>query len=186
MAAARFDDHRRVCERGRPPYLADAVAASPQLRRDIGNALAAGISPRRYAGWEPSTGCAYDEQGRISHTVPEPEWDELDNALVDALENWQAGVHTCGHHESEQLDPDAVFVAGYTVCKACQALQAAQEKQAKTDKPEREAGHNPDFPRRWRIRTASRAQVSREAAERAARKTPQQRMDEAIAQLEQS
>lgn len=143
------------------------------------------MSPRRYAGWEPHTRYIYDDTGRTLSTVPEPEWDEFDNALVDALENWQAGVHSCGHHESEQADPDAVFVAGYTVCKACEALQAAQEKQAKTDEPERKRGHNPDFARWWRLLVKSRAQLQQEAAERAGWKSPQERMNEAIARLEQ-
>ncbi len=127
----------------------------------------------------------YDDTGRISRTVPEPEWDEFDNALVDAWENWQAGVHSCGHHESEQLDPDALFVAGYTVCAACQALQAAQEKQSTVDKPERKKGRNPDFPRRWQVNRRSRAEAQQAAVDRATRKTPQQRMDEAVARLDQ-
>lgn len=143
------------------------------------------MSPRRYAGWEPRTRYVYDDAGRILHTEPEPEWGELDNALVDALENWQAGVHTCGHHESEQLDPDAVFVASYTVCKACATLQAAQEKQAKADEPERKRGRNPDFARWWRLLVKSRAQLIQEAAERAGRKSPQEQMNEAVAKLNQ-
>jgi hypothetical protein len=117
--------------------------------------------------------------------VSEPEWDEFDNALVDEWEDWRAGVHSCGHHESEQTDPDAVFVAGYTVCAACQALQAAQEKQATTDKPQREKGRNPDFPRRWQVNRRSRTQLARKVAEAATRKSPQQLMDEAVARLDQ-
>ena len=141
------------------------------------------MSPRRYAGWEPRTSYLYDNTGRITHTQPEAEWNELDHALIDELANWQSGVHSCGHNEDEQHDPDAVFVAGYSVCKACEALQAAQEKQAKIDAPERKKGRNPDFPRRWTVRLRSRVQLQREAAERAGRKTPQQMMDEAVAKL---
>lgn len=138
------------------------------------------MSPRRYAGWEPRTIYSYDDQGRVIHTQPEPEWDELDNALLDALLNWQAGLHTCGHHESEQLDPDAAFAAGFTVCKACEALQQAQLKQAALDKPDIKAGRNPDFPRRWQVALRSRADMVAASA----RKTPQQLMDEALAKLD--
>ena len=90
----------------------------------------------------------------------------------------------CGHHESEQADPDLVHVAGYTVCKACEALQKAQEKQAEIDKPERKRGRNPDYARWWRILTKSRAQLQREAVEKAGRKSPQQLMNEAVARLD--
>ena len=142
------------------------------------------MSPRRYAGWEPATRYTYDEHNRLLSSVAEPEWDEFDNALLDELLNWQAGVHSCGHHESEQLDPDAIFAAGYTTCKACVALQAAQVKQAEADKPAIKAGKNPDYPRRWQVMLKSRAEMSQQAAERADRKTPQQLMNEAVAGLD--
>ena len=142
------------------------------------------MSPRRYAGWEPTTRYLYDDQGRLVSSSADPEWDEFDNALLDELLNWQAGVHSCGHHESEQLDPDAVFAAGYTVCKACEALQRAQVAQAETDKPAVKAGKNPDFPRRWTVLLKSRAELGRVAAEQADRKSPQQLMNEAVSKLD--
>lgn len=144
------------------------------------------MSPRRYAGWEPRTTYHYSEDGRVEWTEPEPEWDEWDTALVDELLNWQAGLHTCGHHETDTADRGNLYVAGYTICRACEALQRAQEKQSETDKPARKAGRNPDYPRRWRVRRTTAEQVAREAAEQAQRKTPQQLMDEAVAQLEES
>lgn len=141
------------------------------------------MSPRRYAGWEPVTRYMYDEQGRIISTTPEPEWDEWDTVLVDCLLNWQSGVHRCGHHEDEQADPDVVFVAEFTVCKACEALQRRQEAQAQVDKPAIKAGKNPDYPRWWRLRARSKAQAASEAARSLERKSPQQLMDEAVARL---
>lgn len=141
------------------------------------------MSPRRYAGWEPATVYHYDDAGRISHTTTEPEWDTLDQALIDELLNWQAGVHRCGHHESEFTD-DAVFQGVYTVCPACAAMQAAQEAQAKKDQAELKAGRNPDYSRWWRSLRRSRAQMAQEAAQQADRKSPQQRMNEAVARLE--
>lgn len=140
------------------------------------------MSPRRYAGWEPVTHWHYTD-GRVTHTTVDPEWDEWDQALIDALLNWQAGVHRCGHHETEQADPDTVFVAGYSVCKACEALQQAQRRQAEQDKPRIKDGQNPDYSRRWSIFRKSRAALEQAAAERVERKTAQQRMDEAVARL---
>lgn len=186
MAAARHEDRQRVDVGAGPPYLAGLIASSPQLRRDVRNSITAGVSPRRYAGWEPRTRYSYDDQGRISHTEPEPEWDEWDTALVDELLNWQAGVHTCGHHESEQPDADHLYVASWTACKACAALQAAQEKQSKEDEPARKQGRNPDYPRRWRVDLTSRADLERQATERATRKSPLQQMQEALEKLEES
>lgn len=142
------------------------------------------MSPRRYAGWEPRTRYTYDPAGRVSHTTPEPEWSEFDQVLIDELLNWQAGVHNCGHHESEQLDPETVFVGGYTICKACEALQRAQEEQAQLDKPARQAGRNPDYPRWWRVWRRTRTELQRRAVERAGRKSPQQMMNEALAKLD--
>lgn len=145
------------------------------------------MSPRRYAGWEPTVQHIYDEGGRLTGTRSEPEWDEWDNALIDALENWNAGVHSCGHHESEQDSPGAVFVAGYTACKACEALQAAQETQRAADAPAIKNGKNPDFPRRWRVRLTTAAEYLAEAkakAEaRAHRKSPEELMAEVLAKV---
>ena len=149
--------------------------------------MQAGVSPRRYAGGEPATIYHYDEQGRLTHTQPEPEWDEWDQALVDELALWQTGIHqACGHHETALADPDVIPVAGYSVCKACQALQAAQQQQARTDKPAREAGKNPDYPRRWSIYLRSRTQAEEEAARRAEQKSPMQVMQEKLAELDQA
>ena len=148
--------------------------------------MTVGVSPRRYAGWEPRTRYVYDAQGRVAWTEPEPEWDEWDQALLDAWLDWQAGVHTCGHHESEQLNPDAEFVASFTTCKACVALQRKQESQATADKPELKKGRNPDYPRRWRVDLRSRAQLAAELAAASTQKSPMQRMYEAVAALDQA
>ncbi len=128
------------------------------------------MSPRRYGGWEPATVYHYDDAGRITHTTTEPEWDTLDQALIDELLNWQAGVHKCGHHETENTNRDLVHVASFTVCKACQALQRAQDQQAQLDKPAIKAGRNPDYARRWVVQAMSRAQAAADAAARALRK----------------
>ena len=137
------------------------------------------MSPRRFAGWEPATLYQYDDDGRIVRTTPEPEWDDFDVALVDALRNWEAGLFSCGHHRSES-DPELVHEVGYRVCRVCDALQEAQEKQKGSDKAELDAGRNPDFPRRWWAAPMTRAEAEKRAAERVRKKTPQQLMDEAL------
>lgn len=143
-----------------------------------------GVSPRRYAGWEPRTRYRYDDHGRIIHTRPEPEWDEWDQVLVDELQNWQSDVHSCGHHRSEQRDPDTQFVATFTVCQACAVLQDKQREQARQDEPERKKGGNPDFPRWWTVDRRSRTAAARQAAAQTEQKTPLQRMQEAVAALD--
>lgn len=113
--------------------------------------------------------------------MPQPEWDEWDQALVDEWLNWQAGVHTCGHHEDAQ---GAAYTASFTVCKACQALQLAQEQQSKQDEPARKAGQNPDYSRRWRIDLLSREEL--EQRNQKATSSPLQQMRDAIAKLDQT
>lgn len=118
---------------------------------------------------------------------PEPEWDAWDTALVDALQEWNAGLHSCGHHQSEQDDPETVFVAGFTVCRACEALQAAQKKQHAADAPAIKDGHNPDYPRRWRLRRTTKAEYRAEIAAKATtvpKKTGQELMDQVKAALQ--
>lgn len=116
------------------------------------------MSPRRYAGWEPTTQYTYDDMGRMVEARPEPEWDDWDCALVDEWRTWQAGVHRCGHHFSEQDDPDTAWQAGFTVCKACATIQSAQEQQHKADKPLLDMGHNPDHARKWFVQRLSIAE----------------------------
>lgn len=110
------------------------------------------MSPRRYGGWEPHTLYHYDSDGRLVSTRPEPEWDEWDEAILDAWSDWQSGYYGCGHHVTESA-PDMEHEAGFAVCRACQTLQAAQEKQATADKHAIAKGRNPDFPRRWGVRS---------------------------------
>ena len=141
------------------------------------------MSPRRYAGWEPAVTYHYDEDGRLDTTVSEPEWDDFDVALIDELRNWQAGLYSCGHHQSQSA-AGLVHQPGYTVCKSCEALQKAQEKQKGLDKAELDQGRNPDFARRWFVRVMSMAQAMTEAKARARKRTPQELMDEAVRKMD--
>ena len=163
MEAAHEPDPLRVAVGGRPPYLDAAVATSPALRRDLQLAIRLGISPRRLAGWEPTTTHTLNEQGQIATTTPEPEWGELDIALLDALTAWEAGLYSCGHHRDESAQ-GMVHQPGYHECKACKALGEAQTKQHKRDEPDRKAGRNPDYPRRWFVRVLTVAQAMAERA----------------------
>lgn len=150
---------------GRRPFLAQVVGGDAGLRRDLGTALELGISPRRLAGWEPRihtrTTYVYDEAGRISETnattTTEAEYDEIDLAMIDALLDWRADLHSCGRPLSESLhDPtrpgrdQAQYVVGTQTCRACQALDKRQAERHKDDKALIEAGRNPDA---WRLDT---------------------------------
>ena len=61
-----------------------------------------------------------------------------------------------------------------------------QESQATADKPELKKGRNPDYPRRWRVDLRSRAQLAAELAAASTQKSPMQRMQEAVAALDQA
>lgn len=116
---------------------------------------------------------------------PEPEWDEWDVALIDALADWKTGLHSCGHHENDLADPEAVFVPGFTVCRACESLQDAQKKQRTADADALKRGENPDFPRRWRVRRTTRAEYRAEQAAKAAARAGKKSVDELMAQVRQ-
>lgn len=102
---------------------------------------------------------------------------------MDALDRWNAGVHACGHHESEQDDPETVFVAGYSVCRACEALQEAQKQQRVTDAPAIKAGENPDYPRWWRLRRTTRAEYRAEQAAKAKARAGKKTGEELLADI---
>lgn len=86
----------------------------------------------------------YDDDGRLTYTVAEPEWDEYERALVDAYLDWKADLHSCGHPLTETLmeagKPPARYQAGFTVCAACVALSNAQRAQEKKDAPVEKGG----------------------------------------------
>lgn len=102
-------------------------------------ARAAGVSWRRWHGWEPSrlTTYTYDEAGRCvaSVTTMEPEWDDVSRAHLLALLEYEAGLCAgCGRPLSETTNPlmDGRFIYdGYVECFCCLAIAAGSAKAAK-------------------------------------------------------
>ncbi len=72
------------------------------------------------------------------------------------------------------------------MCKACESLQRAQEEQAKHDKAAREAGKNPDYARVWQVDSRSVTELTEQAKKTASEKTPLQRMQDAVAALDEA
>lgn len=89
-------------------------------------------------------------------TTREPEWDEIDRALVDVYLNWKADLHVCGRplteslHDPASSQPDPNYQVGTETCRACMALDKHHADQAKLDEPLRQQGRNPDS---WRMTT---------------------------------
>lgn len=145
---------------GERPFIAEVVAQDAALRRDLATCLQVGISPHRLSGWEPEqhTRFVYNADGLLleATTTREPEWDDIDRALIDAYLTWKADLHTCGRPLSESLhdpdsdEPDPDYQVGTETCRACMALDRWHADQAKNDEPLRKAGRNPDS---WRLRT---------------------------------
>ncbi len=93
----------------------------------------------------------------ISTSTPEPEYDELDRAMFDALLDYRDDLHSCGRPLSESLhdvskanSEQVQYVVGTQTCRACQALDKFHAELYKRDAKLREAGRNPDA---WRLHT---------------------------------
>lgn len=119
------------------------LASDPAVRRALKVAQSWGISPRRFAGWEPAliTTYQHDEGGRIvrSVTTPEPEWDEDDRQLaLDLAEYESALCGACGHPLTETTAPEneTAYVAGPAVrCHRCTAAERAQSAYQDSPQP---------------------------------------------------
>lgn len=99
---------------------------------------------------------ARDTEGRPAQwaTTREPEWDEIDRAMVDALVDYRNDLHVCGRPLSEALwDSDKEspeYHVSVEVCLACQALDKDDAERAGKDKAMRDGGRNPEG---WRVKT---------------------------------
>lgn len=91
-------------------------AAAPRHRqRCHGRVLPTSVHATR----EPTTIYHYDERPDVPHRARTGVGQLGPGPDRRVAELGTPGIHKCGHHETEQADPDAVFVAGYSVCKAC-------------------------------------------------------------------
>lgn len=97
-------------------------------------------------------------RGRLVRTVStrEPEFDEIDRAMINAVLDFQADKHSCGRPLSESLkddDPDwqdPLYQVGVQVCMACMAYDKYQAAHRGDDKTLTDAGRDPSS---WRIHT---------------------------------
>ncbi|TBL44237.1 hypothetical protein EYA84_01995 [Verrucosispora sp. SN26_14.1] len=95
-----------------------------------------GISLKRLGGWEPitTTEYEYDESGRLvrSWSQPESEWDQDQQAWVDAWAEYRAQRCPCGCGQryadvTSEEEGGPQFVADRKVCRARLALLEAQK-----------------------------------------------------------
>lgn len=85
--------------------------------------LELGISPRRFNGWEPVTRTWTTGNKTVTRT--EPEWDEVDQALVLAhMGNEELRCPGCGWYMDESMSTDYGWRVEEPVCHRC----AAHEK----------------------------------------------------------
>ena len=90
--------------------------------------------------------------------MTESGWDDpYERATVDALLDWKADRHTCGHSMTTALqgapgglDEDDL-IAGYRVCLPCLVLERERAGMAHADKEQRERGINPEAWRLWHV-----------------------------------
>jgi hypothetical protein len=121
----------------------DDLAAHPGLLAELQAARAAGVSWRRYTGWEPTRIAVHEyEDGRLvrSVTTTEPEWDDDQRAAVQALLRYEASLCPgCRSPWAEVTDPDnegRYITAPAIRCHRCTALSQAQGIYQDTDHPD--------------------------------------------------
>ena len=95
------------------------------------------VSPRRFEGWAPQTTTryAYDQGGRVVSAVSmdEPEWDELDRAIVDAHLWNEAQRCRCGGYLDETTTDDHGYRITAEQCYRCEAELRWHERQQPID-----------------------------------------------------
>lgn len=120
-----------------------------------------GISPHRFTGWEPSqhTRYLYDDGGRLveSVTTREPEWDDIDQALITTHIDYQNSLCDCGQPLSESLfdkDKEPTNYRGYyLICQSCMAKERAEHKHSKSrEKSVKPGDFDPHHALKWQTK----------------------------------
>jgi predicted Fe-S protein YdhL (DUF1289 family) len=132
--------------------------------------VALSIAPHRFTGWEPveHTRYEYDDDGRLIHstTTREPEWDDIDQAIIACYVDYKNGLcPDCGRPLDEALkdlnkpdDQQPQYRGFYHWCLACYALERAQHKESERDQavidhaPKGEHPFVPSRHRKWDLR----------------------------------
>lgn len=75
-------------------------------------------------------------------------WNDYERMLLDALTDWEDGLHTCGRHMSESLQlvgrPDPQYVVGEQICLGCKALDQFWANRAKAWEKAHKDGRHPE------------------------------------------
>ena len=116
-------------------YVAEVVAADPDLRADLKRARNLGVSLRRYLGWEPRITTRTLPDGSTV-TQAEPEFDDWERALWAALDAYDTDCcpdcgtpHSIGLYDADKPLRDRVaWGAGMVQCEPCRAVETAQHK----------------------------------------------------------
>lgn len=93
----------------------------PDTRREIEACVRLGISPRRFGGWEPAIRTWTNPDG-YTVTRREPEWDDVDQAIVLAhLANEDVTCPGCGGYLDQTMSTDFGWRVDEPVCHRCAA-----------------------------------------------------------------
>lgn len=111
------------------------LGSDPELLAELRGARAAGVSWRRFTGWEPTRTTRFEyEDGRLARavTTTEPEWDDEQRAAVYALLAFEASLCPgCKQPWDEVTAPEAEdrFLPGEVVrCHYCTARGQASSQ----------------------------------------------------------
>lgn len=98
------------------------------------------ISKKRLLGWEPTETqeYVYDDSGRVASVTVrrEPEWDDVSREEMLALTEYEAGICSCGFHESLTRDKSNVFSFELDHCPVCAGGERYGRLQEKEDAEE--------------------------------------------------
>lgn len=167
--------------------MAERLAGSPTEVARLRRPRELGISPKRYNGWEPrvvyrgfdrdGNPCLLSEAWEVVGES-EPEWDDLQRALIEGLERHEAELcQTCGFHESLTDVEAHDFAIETKVCDVCAERDRADRMIAKKDETDRKSKWGDEPPAERRDRADGRRLLVRYKgkAQAAASKTPSNR-----------
>jgi len=97
-------------------------------------------------------------------TLHDPDWLQIDYALIVLLDEWEQGLCICGEPTASHEGKTAADYGGaFLTCPAIEALDAEQASRAKQD-GNTTAKPDPSRARAWLVRTLEQLRVMAEAA----------------------
>ena len=99
-------------------------------------------------------------------TLHDPDWLQIDYALIVLLDEWEQGMCICGHPVASHEGKTAADYGGaFLTCPAIEALDAEQASRAKQD-GNKDAKPDPSRARAWLVRTLDQLRAMAEATDR--------------------